>query len=64
MTDIVLRMKALPDLTNEKAWEVVHEGAAEIEKLRAALEEISAAEDAAPDQLRDAFQTVRAALKH
>lgn len=35
MIDIVLRMKALPDLTNEKAWEVVYEGAREIERLRA-----------------------------
>lgn len=40
MTDIVLRMKALPDLTNEKAWEVVYEGAREIERLRTALEKI------------------------
>lgn len=38
MTDIVLRMKTLPDLTNEQAWAVVYEGAKEIEKLRAILE--------------------------
>jgi hypothetical protein len=37
MTDIVLRMKTLPDLTNEKAWEVVNEGAQEIERLRHSL---------------------------
>lgn len=37
MTDIVLRMKTLPDLTNEKAWEVVYEGANEIERLRKLL---------------------------
>lgn len=37
MTDIVLRMKALPDLTNEKAWEVVTEGAKEIERLRSEI---------------------------
>jgi hypothetical protein len=35
MTDIVARMKALPDLTNEKAWETIYEGAREIERLRA-----------------------------
>jgi hypothetical protein len=35
--DLVMRMKTLPDLTNEKAWETVYEGAAEIEKLRASL---------------------------
>ena len=40
MTDIVARMKALPDLTNEKAWEVVTEGAKEIERLRQALEDV------------------------
>jgi hypothetical protein len=36
MKDIVLRMKTLPDLTNEKAWETVYEGAKEIERLRVA----------------------------
>jgi hypothetical protein len=35
MTDIVLRMKTLPDLTDEQAWAVVNEGAREIERLRA-----------------------------
>lgn len=42
MTDIVLRMKTLPDLTNEQAWAVVYEGAKEIEKLRADLKNIAA----------------------
>jgi hypothetical protein len=37
MTDLVMRMKTLPDLTNEKAWETVLEGAKEIERLRDAL---------------------------
>ena len=41
MTDIVARMKALPDLTNEKAWEIVYEGAAEIERLRAEVERLN-----------------------
>jgi hypothetical protein len=36
-TDIVLRMKTLPDLTNEQAWAVVYEGAKEIERLRIVL---------------------------
>lgn len=40
MTDIVLRMKTLPDLTNEQAWGVVYEGAREIERLRAALSDL------------------------
>lgn len=37
MTDIVLRMKALPDLTNEKAWEVISNAADVIEQLHGNL---------------------------
>lgn len=65
MTDIVLRMKALPDLTNEKAWEVVYEDAREIERLRVALRpfagllETSEAETAVPN---DSPVTIRCHL--
>lgn len=38
MSDLVMRMKTLPDLTNEQAWEVVNEGAREIENLRAQID--------------------------
>jgi hypothetical protein len=38
--DLVMRMKTLPDLTNEKAWETVYEGAAEIERLRSEVERL------------------------
>jgi hypothetical protein len=47
MTDIILRMKALPDLTNEMAWEVVYEGAKEIERLRAEVERLNGIYDSA-----------------
>ena len=40
MIDIVMRMKTLPDLTNEKAWETVYEGASEIERLRAEIDRL------------------------
>ncbi len=39
-TDIVLRMKTLPDLTNEKAWETIYEGAREIERLRSEIDRL------------------------
>lgn len=74
MKDIVARMKALPDLANEQAWEVVNEGAREIERLRtmvswadqnpesrgAIFREILSQRDQLLEAMKDAMETIKA----